>query len=214
MIKRTPEETNRSKDKAEKARGRAWSHPFDKLCIHNYGGAGITMSWGTAHLTTSRERHRLSPMTYCAPDDNMALGSPMYSAPILARARPLSHAPMMNSVDDPAVGDSRFDGPLSGAVGGRDNRCLRCPLSCSARSNDYDQRRTFLSILKTSFAMSQLNLHGRNDSLQTLCLRSFSRCSVQFGKGFELGPRFKPRSLPFGISSWSFSAQSVHIRCV
>ena len=71
-----------------------------------------------------------------------------------------------------------------------------------------------LSILKTSFALSQLNLHGRNDSLQTLCLRSFSRCSVQFGKDFELGLRFKPRSLPFGISSWSFSAQSVHTRCV
>src|SRR6516164_2541539 len=63
-----------------------------------------------------------------------------------------------------------------------------------------------LSIPKTSFPLSQLNLHGRNDSLQTLCLRSFSRCSVQFGKDFELGLRFKPRSLPFGISSWSFNA--------
>src|SRR6516162_9075232 len=38
-----------------------------------------------------------------------------------------------------------------------------------------------LSIPKIAFALSQLNLHGRNDSLQTLCLRSFSRCSVQFG---------------------------------
>jgi len=71
-----------------------------------------------------------------------------------------------------------------------------------------------LSILKTSFALSQLNLHGRSDILQTLCLRSFSRCAVQFGKDFALGLRFKPRSLPFGISSWSFSAQSVHTRCV
>ena len=30
--------------------------------------------------------------------------------------------------------------------------------------------------------------------------------SVQFGKDFELGLRFKPRFLPFGISSWSFNA--------
>ena len=71
-----------------------------------------------------------------------------------------------------------------------------------------------LSMPKTSFAVSQLNLHGRSDILQTLCLRSFSCCSVQFGKDFELGLRFKPRSLPFGISSWSFSAQPVHSRCV
>ena len=39
------------------------------------------------------------------------------------------------------------------------------------------------SIPKTSFALSQLNLHGRNEILQTPCLRSFSRRSVQFGKG-------------------------------
>src|SRR5215469_14541580 len=49
------------------------------------------------------------------------------------------------------------------------------------------------SILKTSFALSQLNLHGRNDSLQTLCLRSFSRCSLQFAKDFDLALRFKRR---------------------
>ena len=60
-----------------------------------------------------------------------------------------------------------------------------------------------MSLPKTAFALSQLNLHGRNDSLQMLCLRSFSRCSVQFGKDFELALRFKRRSLPFGISSWS-----------
>jgi hypothetical protein len=71
-----------------------------------------------------------------------------------------------------------------------------------------------LSLPKTAFVLRQLHLHGRNDSLQTLCLRSFSRCSAQFGKDFELGLRFKPRSLPFGISSWSFSAQHVHARCV
>jgi len=71
-----------------------------------------------------------------------------------------------------------------------------------------------LSILKTSFALSELNLLGRNVSLQTLCLRSFSRCSVHFGKDFELALRFKPRSLPFDISSWSFSARTVHTRCV
>ena len=32
-----------------------------------------------------------------------------------------------------------------------------------------------LSLRKTAFALNQLNLHRRNDSLQTLCLRSFSR---------------------------------------
>ena len=42
-----------------------------------------------------------------------------------------------------------------------------------------------VSILKTSFALSQLNLHSRNDILQTLCLRSFSRCSVQIRQGFR-----------------------------
>jgi len=71
-----------------------------------------------------------------------------------------------------------------------------------------------VSILKTSLALSQLNLHGMSDSLQTLCFRSFSRCSVQFGKDFALGLQFKPSSLPFGISSWSFSAPPVHTRCV
>ena len=42
-----------------------------------------------------------------------------------------------------------------------------------------------LSMPKTSFAVSQLNLHGRSDILQTLCLRSFSRCSVHFRQGFR-----------------------------
>jgi len=48
---------------------------------------------------------------------------------------------------------------------------------------------------KNFVRVSQLNLHNRNDSLQMLCLRSFSPCSVQFGKHFELALRSKPRCL-------------------
>ena len=53
-----------------------------------------------------------------------------------------------------------------------------------------------LSLSKNVFALSQLNLNGKNDSLQRLCLRSFSRCSVQFGKDFELGLRFSRDPCP------------------
>ena len=40
---------------------------------------------------------------------------------------------------------------------------------------------------------------------------SFSRCSVQFGKDFELGRRFKPRCLPFGRTARNKHAEA-HIK--
>jgi hypothetical protein len=40
---------------------------------------------------------------------------------------------------------------------------------------------TEVSLLKTRFSLSQLNLNDGNDSLQMPCSRSSSRCSTRFG---------------------------------
>jgi cytochrome c biogenesis protein CcdA len=71
-----------------------------------------------------------------------------------------------------------------------------------------------LSLPKTVFALSQLNLNGKNDSLQQAMFAIIFSLLRSIRKDFELGLRFKPRSLPFGISSWSFSARPVHTSCV
>src|ERR1017187_2211879 len=58
----------------------------------------------------------------------------------------------------------------------------------------------YVSLPKTPFSLSQLNLNGDSCSLQATCSRSFSCCFLRFGKDSELGPSSKQRSLPSGIS--------------
>ena len=58
-----------------------------------------------------------------------------------------------------------------------------------------------LSLLKTPFAMSQLNLARCSYSLPTTCSRSFSRFFLRFGKAFGVELRSKPRFSLFAISS-------------
>ena len=59
-----------------------------------------------------------------------------------------------------------------------------------------------LSLLKTRFSLSRLNLNGSRDSLLTPCSRSFARSFLRFGKDFGPAQRCTLRFLPCDISSW------------
>ena len=54
---------------------------------------------------------------------------------------------------------------------------------------------TEVSLLKTRFSLSQLNLNDGNDSLQMPCSRSPSRCSTRFPRGLSGGCPGMPRDL-------------------
>jgi len=60
---------------------------------------------------------------------------------------------------------------------------------------------TEVSLLKTRFSLSQLNLNDGNDSLQMPCSRSSSRCSTRFGRVSGIEACSMQRSWLSGISS-------------
>jgi hypothetical protein len=68
----------------------------------------------------------------------------------------------------------------------------------------------WLSLPRTRFSLTQLNLNHRHDSLLRPCSRPFSCSSLRFGKDFEPAQRCRLRFLPCGISSW-FSEDPVAV---
>jgi len=65
-----------------------------------------------------------------------------------------------------------------------------------------------LSLLKTRYRLSRLNLYGESDSLLEICSQSFSRYSLHFAKDSTREQHSMRRSSHFAISSWSFSGQA------
>ena len=62
-----------------------------------------------------------------------------------------------------------------------------------------------LSVPKTPYLLSQLNLLDRLGRFRVSCPRSFSCCFLRFGKASEVGLRSKLRSSPSAINYWSCS---------
>lgn len=96
--------------------------------------------------------------------------------------------------------------PRIGYVGGRQRRAEKSGANPDVSAKSHCKEAFFiLSLLKTPFLLSQLNLDGRRYSLQATCSRSLSLCFSRYDKVSGLEPRSTLRSSPFAISSWSFS---------